>query len=203
MAAGLLGQVETENDGVALYAAFLRADFDDVIERAAAFWAANPELTRRDAAFRMSMPDPEEDELLGDDNRVVWYFTVELVRSLGLIADSLRRGRDERFEVALAELIALDEMAIRTFSNDASLLVSLIRLVSESYRAASIYRPLLELAAMDPDRRTWLETYARDQFRRGRGILWTSQLQGLERLLRDSRLRCVHQPVPARRWWRT
>lgn len=186
MATGLLGQVENENNGVALYAAFLRADFDDVIRQAAAFWAANPELTRRDAAFRMATPDTEEDDLLGDDNRVVWYFTVELVRSLGLIADSLRRGRNERLDIALLKLIALDEMAIRTFSDDASLLISLLRLVAESYRAASIYRPLLELAAMDPDRRTRLETYARDQFRRGRGILWTSQLQGLERLLRDS-----------------
>jgi hypothetical protein len=185
MATGLLGQVESENDGVALYAAFLRADFDDVIRRASAFWAANPELTRRDSAFRIAMPDPDE-ELLGDDDRVVWYFTVELVRSLGLIADSLRRGRAERLEVAQAKLVALDEMAIRTFSDDASLLISLMRLVAESYRTASIYRPLLELAAMDPDRRTRLETYARDQFRRGRGILWTSQLQGLEPLLRDS-----------------
>jgi hypothetical protein len=42
------------------------------------------------------------------------------------------------------------------------------------------------LPRTNPDRRGKLVTYARDQFSRGRGILWTSQLHGLDRLLRDA-----------------
>src|SRR3546814_20989850 len=38
MAAGLLDQVESEHDGVRLYASFLRADLDDAVRRAGRFW---------------------------------------------------------------------------------------------------------------------------------------------------------------------
>ncbi|UEM19535.1 DEAD/DEAH box helicase [Skermanella mucosa] len=75
---------------------------------------------------------------------------------------------------------------MRTFSDDASLIVTLLRQVADSYNEASIYRPLLALSELNPDRRGKLIAYARDQFSRGRGILWTSQLHGLNRLLRDS-----------------
>lgn len=186
MASGLLRQITAEHDGVALYSAFLRADFDDVIRLSSAFWSAHPDLTALDASLRLAQPGVEIDELDEEDDRVGWFFTVELVRSLGLIADSLRRGDDARLETAMTKLHALDEMAARTFSDDASLVLSLMRQVADSYKAASIYRPLTALAALNPDRRGKLMAYARDQFSRGRGILWTSQLHGLDRLLRDS-----------------
>lgn len=186
MASGLLRQLATEHEGVALYAAFLKADFDGVIRLSAAFWNAHPDLTVPDASRRLAESGTEVDGLDEDDDRVGWFLTVELIRSLGLIADSLRRGDDARLEIAMAKLYALDEMAARTFSDDASLVLSLMRQVADGYKAASIYRPLIALAALNPDRRGKLLAYARDQFSRGRGILWTSQLQGLDRLLRDS-----------------
>lgn len=186
MASGLLAQVPTEQDGVALFAAFLRADFDEVIRRAADFWAENPDLTGRDQGMLLASEIVEEDELDQDDDRVVWYFTVEMVRSLGLIADCLRRGDDERMARALAKLRALDDMAARTFSDDASLVLALIRDVADDFAKASIYRPLRALAEINIERAPKLMAYARDQFSRGRGILWTSQLHGLDRLLRDS-----------------
>ena len=71
-------------------------------------------------------------------------------------------------------------------SDDASLVVTLLRQVADSFKDASIYRPLLALSELNPDRRGKLVAYARDQFSRGRGILWTSQLHGLDRLLRGS-----------------
>jgi hypothetical protein len=186
MASGLLRQIVTEHDGVALYSAFLRADFDGVIRLSAAFWKAHPDLTASDASRRLAAPGVEEDALDEDDDRVAWFFTVELVRSLGLIADSLRRGDNARLETAMTKLDALDEMAARTFSEDASLVVALMKQVADGYKAANIYRPLLALAALNPARSGKLVAYARDQFSRGRGILWTSQLQGLDRLLRNS-----------------
>src|SRR3546814_4972015 len=45
MAAGLIAQIPAEHEGVALYGAFLRADFDGVLRRAANYWSANPDLT--------------------------------------------------------------------------------------------------------------------------------------------------------------
>jgi hypothetical protein len=186
MASGLLAQVTSEQEGVALLAAFLRADFDQVLRRAADFWAEHPELTGRDQGTLLATALVEEDELDQDDDRVVWYFTVELVRSLGLVADSLRRGDDERLGRSLAKLRALDLMAARTFSDDASLVVALVRDVAEDFSRSSIYRPLRALADLNPARAPKLTNYARDQYSRGRGILWTSQLQGLDRLLRDN-----------------
>lgn len=185
MASGLLGQISANHDGVALYAAFLKADFDSVLRRATAFWAAHPDLTTPDAGRRLAQEEVDEDGE-EDGNRVAWYFTVELVRSLGLIADTLRRGDDGRLELAMAKLYALDAMAARALSDDTSLVVSLMRQVADSYKAASIYRPLAALAALNPERRNKMLDYARDQFSRGRGILWSSQLHGLDRLLRYS-----------------
>jgi hypothetical protein len=184
MATGLLGQVDTKHEGVALYAAFLRADFDEVLRRTVAFWAAHPDLTGPDSSSNLAR-DPVDGEKQ-DDCRVAWFFTVELVRCLGLIAASLRRGDDNRTERAMAKLHALDGMAARTFSDDASLVVSLLRQVAEGYRRASIYGPLVALSELNPNRRAKLLAYACGQFSRGRGILWTSQLQGLDRLLRES-----------------
>ena len=185
MASGLLRQIEADHEGVALYSAFLRADFDAVIRRCSTFWNTHPDLTTPDASQRLAAVGVDEGDF-DDEHRVAWFFTVELVRSLGLIADSLRRGDDARLEIAMAKLTALDEMAIRTFSDDATLVIALMRQVADGYKTASIYRPLRALAALNPARTAKLIAYARDQFSRGRGILWTSQLQGLDRLLRDS-----------------
>lgn len=185
MAAGLLAQVPSDQDGVSLLAAFLRADFDDVIARAANFWSEHPHLTQPDQGTLLATALLESDEAGEDGDRVTWYFTIELVRTVGLIADCLRRGDDPRLDRAMAKLRALDEMAARTFSDDAALVLSLIRDVADRFVAASIYKPLRALAVLRPERLSKLTDYARDQFSRGRGILWTSQLQGLERLLRD------------------
>jgi hypothetical protein len=185
MASGLLEQVTSEHPGVALYGAYLRADFDRVIFLASRFWRRHGELTSPAAGLSLASAVLEEDEAEQDDGRVAWYFTVELVRSLGLLADCIRRGDDDRLERALSKLEALDAMAARTFSEDASLLVSLIRDVTARYVGASIYKPIRALGRSNEARQPRLLAYARDQFRRGRGILWASQLHGLERLLRE------------------
>jgi len=117
---------------------------------------------------------------------IFWATTVELIRCLGLIADSLRRGDDPRLTVAIRKLHGLDELAARTFRLDAALIVSLMRQVADRYVAASIYIPMRRLAALRPEQKSRMLKYARDQFSRGRGILWTSQLHGIERLLSES-----------------
>jgi hypothetical protein len=186
MATGLLSQVGSDHEGVQLYSAFLRADFDSVLRRAALFWRRYPDLTTADAGaillttMRSETPDGKAGPTVG------WAFSVELVRSLGLVADCLRRGDDERLSVAMRKLQALDAMATRTFSDDASLVVAIMRAVAESFVAATIYGPLRALGVLRPERSSRLLAYARDQFSRGRGILWTSQQHGLQRLLKES-----------------
>ncbi len=185
MASGLLSQVSIENQGVALYAAFLRADFDGVLSATNNFWAANPDLTTRDAGQLLSHEDVS-DRVGADIDPVAWLFTVELVRSLGLIADTLRTGNVSRFEQARKKLEALAQMALRTLSEDAALIVSLLQQVTESYARASVYEPIKTLAAMNPEREPRLLEFARDQFGRGRGMLWSSQILGLKRLTEGS-----------------
>ena len=178
MAEGLLGQVDSPDAGSRLYSKFLRADFDGVIGEALSFWREHEELTDRDAPTRL---------LAGDEpDSLEWYFTVELVRCIGLIAATLRQGDDERLQRGLLKLRALDKVATRAFSNDVSLFISLLKAVADGFKAASIYGPLSQLALIKPERTPRLLRFARDQFGRGRGILWSSQFHGLERLLQAS-----------------
>ena len=178
MAAGLLGQVELRDDGSRLYASFLRADFDDVLRAVSDFWRQHSELVTRDATRHLFTEDA--------DDRFSWYVVVEIVRCLGLISDSLRRGNDERLSRALLKLGKLDSLAIRTLPEDVSLFLALLSAVAESFRDASIYTPTLQLADLNPAYADRLRAFARGQFSRGRGILWSSQRHGLDRLLRES-----------------
>lgn len=186
MAAGLLSQVRSEHVGVRLYSAFLRADFDDVLRRAALFWRRHTSLTTADAGAMLLAAMRGEARDGDAPPTISWAFSVELVRCLGLVADCLRRGDDERLAIAMGKLYALDTMATRTFSDDASLVITIMRDVADSFVAATIYRPLRALGALRPERSPRLLAYARDQFSRGRGILWTSQLLGLQRLLDEN-----------------
>lgn len=178
MASGLLQQLNLEEDGPKLFAAFLQADFDAVLVHAMAFWHQNEDLTYAGSSLRIL----EENK----DDRLSWYFTVELIRALGLFADSIRRGDDRRLAKAAAKLKALDAMAVRTFSDDVSLLITLLRQVGERFADASIYRSVRALGELNPERMPRMLAFARDQFSRGRGTLWSSQRAGLTRLLENS-----------------
>ncbi len=178
MASGLLGQLDLEEDGPKLFAAFFKADFDAVLVHTMTFWDKNGDLTQAGSSRRIL----EEDE----DDRLSWYFTVELIRALGLFADSMRRGDDGRLAKAASKLKALDAMAVRAFSDDVSLLISLLRQVGERFSGASIHRSVRALGELNLERMPRLLAFARDQFSRGRGILWPSQRAGLNRLLENS-----------------
>lgn len=178
MAAGLLGQVRLDSPGERLYAQFLRADFDGVIHAITAFWRDNLEIADREAAGRLLSQNGED--------KISWYFTVELIRTLGSIVDSLRRGDHQRLDRAVAKLAALDKVAVRTLGDDTSSLVALLYQVAITYKDASIYPAIRALGALNPERAARLETFARTQFSRKRGILWASQRHGISRLLEES-----------------
>lgn len=178
MAAALLGRMDNDTLGKELYSRFLGADFDGVISVIASFWRRHLDIADRNASSY----------ILGDDSedRFSWYFTVELVRAIGAIADALRRGEDQRLERAIAKLASLDKMAMRNLGDDASALVSLLKQVAIAYKEASIYAPIRSLGALNPERLPRLEAFARTQFSRKRGILWASQQDGISRLLTES-----------------
>ncbi|MBC9784310.1 DEAD/DEAH box helicase [Heliobacterium chlorum] len=178
MASSLLVQAEVRESGAQLYSSFLKADFDGVIKNVAMFWSENQELTNYSQGKRLL--DNE------NDDNISWYFTVELVRSLGLIADSLRHGDDQRLEKALDKLYALDKLAVRVFSDDVSLLITLLCNVAIEYNESSIYKPIKQITQSSERHQKRLFTFARRQFKRRRGILWSSQRQGLNRLLNSS-----------------
>ncbi len=178
MASGLLGQVEPHDEGSRLFACFLRADFDEALQAVITFWHQYPELTDRDASKRLLAEESED--------KISWYMVVELVRSIGLLADSLRRGNNERLNRALQKLDGLDKLAVQTAPDDTSLLITLLSSVARSFKEASIYGPICQLAASNPRHTDRLRAFARKQFSRSRGILWSSQRHGLNRLLRES-----------------
>jgi len=178
MAAALLRQVRIDSHGKQLYAQFLRADFDGVISTVTTFWRDNLDITDRESSGRLLGGDEED--------TFSWYLTVGLIRALGAIADALRCGDDQRLGRALAKLAALDKMAVRTLGDDASAFVALLNQVATAYRDASIYTPIRALGVISPERASRLEVFARTQFSRKRGILWTSQQHGIARLLEES-----------------
>jgi hypothetical protein len=178
MASALISQIPPSSRGETLYAQFLQGDFDGVLRSVGNFWRGHLDIADREAPSRLLNGD-------GDD-KVSWYFTVELVRVLGALADALRRGDNARFGRVMAKLAGLEKLAVRTFSDDASLLISLLHQVATGYGEASIYGPVRQLSALSPDRAPRLEAFARTQFNRGRGILWTSQRHGIARLLAES-----------------
>ncbi len=139
--------------------------------------ALHPDLTVAAAGHLLGTEAPRDDAPDQDGSRVAWFFTVELIRSLGLMADSLRRGDESRLARAMDKLRALDAMATRAFSEDAALVVSLIRQVAEGYAESTIYMQVRALSELNPAKSAKLLSYAREQYSRGRGVLWTSQIQ--------------------------
>jgi hypothetical protein len=177
MAASLLRQVEDDGEG-RIYADFLRADFDAVLRTCANFWRRYPELTGRNGSADLLHEEAED--------RLAWYLVVELVRTLGLVADALRRGHTERLALARQKLNGLEKLAARSMSEDAWLLIALLKTTTDRYAAASLYDRVLRMAEQSPAFIPNLRNFAREQFARGRGILWTSQVHGLDRLIANS-----------------
>ena len=178
MAAGVLRQVTSADDGVMLFSDFLSADFDGVLKRVAAFWSANPDMTVPEASNMFFREDPGTD--------LAWLTTVELVRSVGLASDSLRRGDQSRLDAAIVHLRQVERFLVRNAPEDVATLAFFIRSASERYAKATIYQPLRQLAQFRPERTSYLNGFARRQYARGRGVLWQSQHQGIERLLQNS-----------------
>lgn len=176
MANALLGRPNLRHGREKLYVDFFRGDLDGVVATSSLFWREHREFLTRESSRRL---------LLGqDEDRLPWYLTIELVRSIGLIADTLRRGDTVRLDHARTKLRALQRYVLQTSGPDAWLLLRLLNATADRFAATSIYSHLDNLAA-DERLRNALRGFGREQFARGRGFLWTSQLRGIERLSAD------------------
>jgi hypothetical protein len=134
MATSLLRQAEQAEGESRLYAAFLRADFDAVLSTCANFWQRHPQLTAREGSVAILTEDR--------DDQVAWYLVVGLVRAIGLIADSLRRGDVVRLEQATRRLKGIEALAARSTGEEAWILLSLLRATAITTR-----RPVFTLVS--------------------------------------------------------
>ena len=201
MATGLLKRAKLVGAG-AVMGAFLAGDFNQVLDHIGHFWTIHEDLTGRDGSAslldgigqRDRSPDAEEawdtrrgekedEPLETSDGRIAWYVVVETVRALGLIAEGLRRGEVNRTELALEKLAALAELSTRLASDEAWVMLRLVRAAAERFARNSLHRLAAPLAGESPENITRLRRFAREQFARGRGVLWPSQAKGLERLV--------------------
>ena len=175
MATSLLRQTAIVGDTGVLLAEFLRADFDSVLATCASFWRRHPNLTSRTGSSAILTENR--------DDQVAWFLVVELVRAMGVIADCLRRGDADRIVLALQKLRGIEALSARSTGEEAWTLLALLRATADRYAKSSLHSRMQRLAETAPTFTPKLRHFAREQFARGRGILWTSQIHGLERLI--------------------
>lgn len=175
MAASLLRQVPSPDPGSRLLGAFLGGNFDEVIAQAVAFWTEHRSLTGRGASSEV-LSEEEPD-------RVDWFVVVELIRTLGLFSDALRRGNEPRLSLAQKKLRGLERLIDRASTAEMSVLVHLISSSAANYSASTVHRFAKALAGQNDAFAARLHAFAREQFSRSRGVLWPSQQRGLARLL--------------------
>lgn len=201
MATGILRRSKVGGAG-GIIGAFLSCDFDAVLGRSAAFWRENPELTGRDGSAHLlnaaeeatnEAPPPSANmgkEAIAEEDRlreapfspIAWYVVVEIVRALGLLAEGLRRGEQERTGIALDKLKALAEVATRWANDETWVMLRLVFATADRFARNSLHRRAAPLVVDRPAALERLRRFARVQFGRGRGVLWASQIRGLERL---------------------
>jgi hypothetical protein len=171
MASALLNQDHSRISAGAIFAAFLSANFSGVLDEIGEFWSANPDLTGPASETSISPDDPR-------------FVGAELVRSLGLIAASLRMHQIDRLALSMARLRTLARVAKRSRVEDVWLVMELTAQVAERFISQSLWQGAMPLAQrMSSDGRDRLALYVRAMFSSGRGLLWPSQQEGVNRLV--------------------
>lgn len=204
MATSLLRQGRYGGGIAEIFANFLSADFDSLLEHCALFWRDHPELTGRSGSTGVlnaaDLADDESDDPANDEDGaapqrreadrgespVGWYVLVELIRVVGLLGDAVRRGSQGRVEQALNKLSDLNMLATRLSSEELWILINLIEGTAKRFADSSLHGRVRRLAENTPNQQARMWRFAREQFARGRGVLWASQVEGLDRLIASS-----------------
>lgn len=200
MATSLLRQNTHSGETAEIFAAFLSVDFDRLLVLVENFWGVHPELTGRQgsAILLQNLDDgsenqePSEESVAEHDaltsrqsttSGIGKYVVVELVRVLGLIGDCIRRGNSQRLELSLNKLGDISSLATRLTNDELWVLINMIEATAKRFVANNLHDRVAQLAERAPTFRPLLWRFAREQFARGRGILWASQVRGLDRLI--------------------
>ena len=210
MATSILRRGDFGGNAASIFAAFLAADFEGVIAAVTRFWADHPHLTGRNGSEQLleevvvdhETDDPADEALdirpdagaaaRGSHSRMGEYIVAETVRAIGMFADAVRRGRDIRAELARSKLTGLIGTVSRFSSDELWILLTLMEATASRFSSNSIHVKVARLSERLPAQQPRMWRFAREQFARGRGILWPSQVQGLERLVeRDSFALCT------------
>nr|WP_245206652.1 MULTISPECIES: DEAD/DEAH box helicase [unclassified Rhizobium] len=210
MATSILRKGDFGGDAAAVFAAFLAADFEGVIAAVTKFWEAHTHLTGRNGSEQLLEEvvadyetDAPADEALDDrqeagraarrsHSRMGEYIVAETIRAIGLFANAIRRGNGNRVELAASKLRGLIGTVSRFSSDELWILLTLMEATAIRFATDSIHVKVARLSERLPAQQQRMWRFAREQFARGRGILWPSQVQGLERLIeRDSFALCT------------
>lgn len=211
MAASLLRRGEFGGDAATIFAAFLAADFERVLFSVTRFWQNHPHLTGREGStplLQEAVADHETDVPADEGveshapngdaarrepgSRMGEYIVAETVRAIGLFSDAIRRGKGDRVALAVSKLSGLIGTVSRFSSDELWILLTLMLQTAKRYATDSIHVKVARLSERRAEQYPRMWRFARDQFARGRGILWPSQVQGLERLIeRDSFALCT------------
>ncbi|MBK7889559.1 MAG: DEAD/DEAH box helicase [Bdellovibrionales bacterium] len=174
MAMGILFRPSIKEDAP-IFAAFLRADFDEVLELSLDFWANNLGLC---GAPRTEVAIPSADQ-----ESAHRYMVTELVRTLGLLSAALKENNQHRFEIAKAKLHSLAKLCLQQNSSYTWLLLKLTYKVVELFEQNSAWQLLLPIRNDLTDTgKQFADMYCRSLFQRGQGLLWPSQKAGISKL---------------------
>ncbi|WP_421423723.1 DEAD/DEAH box helicase [Agrobacterium rosae] len=209
MAASLLRREQFGGDAAAIFAAFLASDFERVLSSITRFWRDNSRLTGRNGSAPLleevvadhETDIPADDSIEGEADRLARhgapshmgeYIVAETVRAIGLFSDAVRRGKGDRVALAITKLSGLVDTVSRFTSDELWILLSLMLATAKRFEAGNIHTKVARLSERYAGQYPRMWRFAREQFARGRGILWPSQVKGLERLIeRDSFALCT------------
>ncbi|MBY3231720.1 DEAD/DEAH box helicase [Rhizobium laguerreae] len=210
MATSLLRDGEFGGEAAAIFAGFLAADFESALSSVARFWFSHPHLTGRagsEVLLEGAIADHETDRPADENvevgrkednpakaqhSKVGEYIVAETVRAIGMFCHAIRQGKGDRVALAISKLTGLIGTVSRFSSDELWIMLTLIEATAKRFATDSIHVKVSRLSERLPAQQPRMWKFAREQFARGRGILWPSQVQGLERLVeRDSFALCT------------
>src|SRR3546814_15901642 len=129
----------------------------------------------------MRVSDWSSDVCSSDLSRTCWYVVVELVRALGLIGDSVRRGDDQRLGQAIEKLSGLTLLAPRLASDELGVLINLVEATAKRFANNSRHSRVALLAERAPAHRLRQGQFAPGHVAPGRGIVGAAEVPGWAR----------------------
>ncbi|NUN07125.1 MAG: DEAD/DEAH box helicase [Bdellovibrio sp.] len=166
MAFGVLSKTDDEAIESPAFLSFLKADFNGALDHVLTYWNEG---------------DDEGDE---DGQQVI---VQELLRVIGLIAYSLKTNNKDRFELARRKLNGLTKYALQFGSDYSWLLFELTCKVVDKFEEKSAWKLITPLRenSNEAGHRAF-ESYCKNLFKNGQGMLWPSQEAGLLKLAEES-----------------